>query len=246
MLKAAAGFISRAKDIAGECSDVRKRAPTVDVVNFAKPPFGARQGCQKTRREKYSEQLMGVLNRWPKTRNRRSEMWEFILKFKLPTGGENPEEWLDRLFEAGCDDATVGTGKHGSIALDFTRESVTADEAVHSAIENVMQAIPGAQLFEIRPDLANLTDLAEIVGCSRQNIRKYAAGEIKTVKVAFPEPVYTGEPSLWRLAEVLPWFQANTEIHPPKNFLDLTRVTSQKNIEVQQVRIRKATAAAVE
>lgn len=169
-------------------------------------------------------------------------MWEFILKFKLPVGGENPEEWLDRLFESGCDDATVGTGKQGSIALDFSREAATSDEAVRSAIENVMQAIPGAQLFEIRPDLANLADLAEIVGCSRQNIRKYAAGEIKTVKVAFPEPVYTGEPSLWRLAEVLPWLQVNTDLHPPKAFLDLAPVTAQKNIELQQARLLQAAA----
>ena len=170
-------------------------------------------------------------------------MWEFILKFKLPAGGEDPEAWLDRLFEAGCDDATVGTGKRGSIALDFSRDAATADEAVHSAIENVMRAIPGAQLFEIRPDLANLADLAEIVGCSRQNIRKYAAGQIKAVKVAFPEPVHTGEPSLWRLAEVLPWLDANTEIHPPKAILDLSRVISGKNIEIQQARLRQMVAA---
>jgi len=170
-------------------------------------------------------------------------MWEFVLRFKLPEGKENPEEWLDRLFEAGCDDATVGTGKTGAIALDFSREARTAEEAVLSAIENVLAAIPGAQLLETRPDIVNLADLADIIGCSRQNIRKYAAGEIKTVKMAFPEPVYTGGSiSLWRLAEELPWFAANTEIHPPKQVLDLSKITSIKNLEVQRARLPVAAA----
>lgn len=171
-------------------------------------------------------------------------MWEFVLRFKLPESRGNPEEYLDALFEAGCDDATVGTGKPGAIALDFSREARTAEEAVLSAIENVLVAIPGAQLLEIRPDIVNLADLADIIGCSRQNIRKYAAGEIKAVKMAFPEPVYTGGSiNLWRLAEVLPWFDANTEIHPSRQALDLSRITSAKNLEVQQARLRLTAAA---
>jgi len=171
-------------------------------------------------------------------------MWEFVLRFKLPEGGANPEEWLDRLFDAGCDDATIGTGKLGAIALDFSREAPSAEEAIRSAIDNVLAAIPGAQLLEAGPDIVNLADIADIIGCSRQNVRKYAAGEIKAVKVAFPEPVYAGGgTNLWRLAEVLPWFEANTEIHPPRRVLDLSKVTSVKNLEAQQVRLWRLSAA---
>jgi len=171
-------------------------------------------------------------------------MWEFVLRFKLPEGGADPEEWLDRLFDAGCDDATVGTGKHGAIALDFSREALSAEDAIRSAIDNVLAAIPGAQLLEVGPDIVNLADIADIVGCSRQNVRKYAAGEIKTVKAAFPEPVHAGgSTSFWRLAEVLPWFEANTEIHPPRQVLDVSKVTSVKNLEAQQIRLRQLSAA---
>ena len=112
------------------------------------------------------------------------------------------------------------------------------EEAVRSAIENVLAAIPEAQLIEISPDLVNLADLADVLGCSHQNIRKYAAGEIRTVKAAFPEPVHAGgNSSLWRLAEVLSWFEANTEIRPPKPVFNLSWVSSSKNIEVQQQRL---------
>ncbi|HYF85562.1 DNA-binding protein [Azospirillum sp.] len=170
-------------------------------------------------------------------------MWEFVLKFRLPPGRTEPTAWLDALFEAGCDDATVGTGRHGSVALDFSREAVSADVAIRSAIADVLKAIPGAQLTEIAPDLVNLADLAEIVGCSRQNIRKYAAAEIRTVPAAFPDPVHTGNPSLWRLAEVLVWFDRNTDFHPDPRTLELARVVSEVSADIQRRRLAGLIAA---
>ena len=170
-------------------------------------------------------------------------MWEFVLKFRLPPDREEPTAWLDALFEVGCDDATVGTGRRGSIALDFSREAVSADAAVRSAIADVLTAIPGAQLTEIAPDLVNLADLAEIVGCSRQNIRKYAAGEIRTVAAAFPDPVYTGNPSLWRLAEVLVWFDRNTDLHPDPRSVELARIASKIGADIQRRRLAELIAA---
>jgi hypothetical protein len=173
-------------------------------------------------------------------------MWEFVLKFRLPPDGPDPTAWLDALYEAGCDDATVGVGRRGSIALDVSREAASAEEAVRSAIGDVQRAIPGATLTEIGPDLVNLADLAEVIGCSRQNIRKYAAGEIKAVEAPFPEPVYTGNPSLWRLAEVLPWFERNTELHPGEGGLELARVVSTMNLALQHRRLDETVAAAAE
>ncbi|MBK1839650.1 DNA-binding protein [Azospirillum sp. YIM B02556] len=170
-------------------------------------------------------------------------MWEFVLKFRLPLGQEEPTAWLDALFEAGCDDATVGTGRRGSIALDFSREAVSAETAVRSAIADVLKAIPGALLIEIAPDLVNLADLAEIVGCSRQNIRKYAAGEIRAVAAAFPDPVYTGNPSLWRLVEALIWLERNTDIHPDPRSVELARVASEVGADIQHRRLTGLIAA---
>ncbi|MEW8308250.1 MAG: DNA-binding protein [gamma proteobacterium symbiont of Ctena orbiculata] len=73
-------------------------------------------------------------------------VYKFTLTFALPSDRDNPEAFVDALFEAGCDDAIVGTGVKGGISLDFTREADSVEKAIASAVENVKTAIPGAKL----------------------------------------------------------------------------------------------------
>lgn len=174
-------------------------------------------------------------------------MWDFVLSFRLPEGGEGgeePSDWLDALFAAACDDATIGAGKRGLISLDFSRGGESAEHAVGSAIAAVKGAIPGAVLTEVGPDLVSLTDLAEMLGCSRQNLRKYATGEIRGVHASFPAPVFTGNPSLWRLAEVAAWLEQHTELHLPRALAEVARITSRLNLDLQNARLHEAIAAA--
>lgn len=166
--------------------------------------------------------------------------YEFILTFKLPSAVDNPADYIDALFEAGCDDATVGVGKPGSIALDFNREADTAENAIRSAIIAVKAAIPGAELTEVKPDLVNLSDIAEIAGCSRQNMRKYAAGEMRSVESPFPAPAFTGAPDLWHLAEVGAWLVGHTEFAVSAELLDVAAVAFDANVEIQQRRIERS------
>lgn len=98
--------------------------------------------------------------------------YEFTLKFRLPDASADPEQFIDALAEAGCDDAAVGVGQQGRIALAFTRKAASASEAIVSAVQEVRGAIPGVELVEASPDFVGLTDVADLVGCSRQNIRK--------------------------------------------------------------------------
>ena len=79
------------------------------------------------------------------------EDFSFVLNFILPVGTESPEALVDALFEAGCDDATVGVGQLGMIGLDFTRSADSAEAALRSAIQNVTSAIPGATLVQAGP-----------------------------------------------------------------------------------------------
>ncbi len=166
--------------------------------------------------------------------------YDFTLTFTLRDRSADPADYLDALYEAGCDDATVGIGKRGSIALEFTRTAEGAEKAVQSAIAAVGKAIPGAELVEVKPDLVNLSDVADLVGCSRQNIRKYAAGEIAAVKAPFPSPVFIGAPDLWHFFEVGCWLSQHTDLKPRREILETAAAASVVNLDMQRKRIENA------
>ncbi|HXQ50414.1 MAG TPA: DNA-binding protein [Stellaceae bacterium] len=167
------------------------------------------------------------------------------MTFCLPDADADPERFLDALFDAGCDDATVGAGRRGMIALEFTREAPSADEAIRSAITGVERAIPGARLIEAKPDLVNLSDIADLVGMSRQNIRKYAAGEIRTVDAAFPAPSFSGRPApLWHFYEVAVWLVRFTELRPTPEIIEASLAACKLNLDAEQRRIAMLSEAA--
>lgn len=126
--------------------------------------------------------------------------YDFILKFALPGDGADAADFVDRLEAAGCDDALVGIGKKGRIALDFTREAHSGLRAMLSAIRDVYTAIPGARLIEAQPDLVGITELADMFGFTRQNMLKIVDSERD-----FPMAVHEGKAGLFHLAEVLDW-----------------------------------------
>jgi predicted DNA-binding transcriptional regulator AlpA len=168
--------------------------------------------------------------------------YEFTLRLRLPADKPDPGAWLDRLYEAGCDDATVGVGRKGFIAVMFTREAANARKAVSSAIRDVRTAIPDAELVAADPDLVNLAELARLTGCTRQNLRKYAAGEMRTVKDLFPPPALSGPESFWRLAEVGEWISRHTKLKLERELLEVAYATSKLNLRMQGTRLRRLSA----
>jgi hypothetical protein len=166
--------------------------------------------------------------------------YTFSLNFTLPKG-DDPERYLDALYEAGCDDAVMGVGQFGMLGMDFTRAAASAEDAVRSAIENVRTAVPGATLAQAGPDLVGLTEMAVIFGFSRQNMRKYAIGESGGPE-AFPVPVVLGDPSLWHLAEIVAWLKQNTSVTPPEHVFEVSKAAAKVNFEAERKRIRKIVA----
>jgi len=155
--------------------------------------------------------------------------YDFILKFDLPDPAADPDQYVDALYEAGCDDANVGIGQKGRIALDFTREASSALNAVSSAIADIKKAIPGARLIEASPDLVGLTDIAEIVGCTRQNIRKL----VITNRPVFPSPIHEGSIALWHLSKVLQWFKSKGSYEIEDSLIEVSGANMQVNITSQ-------------
>lgn len=127
--------------------------------------------------------------------------YDFTLRFKLAPNDVDLDALVERLGEAGCDDALVGIGQPGRVALEFTREAPTAEEAIVSALADVKRAIPDAKLVEVSPDIVGLSDVAEMVGVSRQNMRKLMLAH----QANFPVPIHEGSASIWHLAPVLEW-----------------------------------------
>jgi hypothetical protein len=159
--------------------------------------------------------------------------YEFTLKFRLPDASADPEQFIDALAEAGCDDAAVGIGQQGRIALDFTREAASALEAIVSAVQAVKSAIPGAELVEASPDFVGLTDVADLVGCTRQNIRKLMISNLAT----FPVAVHEGSQALWHLRPVLAWFSETQKRSIDRSLIEVSEVTMKVNIAKETRRL---------
>jgi hypothetical protein len=78
--------------------------------------------------------------------------YDFSLRFSLQNSSDDPSNYIENLYEAGCDDALIGVGRIGYVLLDFTREAPSAYAAISSAIMEVKLAIPNALLMEVIPD----------------------------------------------------------------------------------------------
>jgi predicted DNA-binding transcriptional regulator AlpA len=152
--------------------------------------------------------------------------YEFTLKFNFSDASVNPESYLYNLAQVGCDDALIGIGQKGRIALNFNREAESALSALCSAIEQVKSVIPDAQLIEATPDFVGLSDIAEVVGYSRQNIRKLMLNN----QASFPPPIHEGSSALWHLATVLDWLKEGKGYAIDDSLRDLAKATMQLNL----------------
>ena len=164
--------------------------------------------------------------------------YEFTLKFKIPS--DPVDELIEKLAEAGCDDALIGIGTPGKIALEFIRESTSAKQAIISAIRDVKSAIPDAMLIEVGPDFVGITDVAELIGVSRQNIRKLIMNHASS----FPTAVHEGTSAIWHLNHILKWFKAKglyeKSVH---SLFEISHIAMEVNItkEVKRLPLSKDT-----
>src|SRR6266403_4144442 len=148
-------------------------------------------------------------------------------EFSIIASGLDPEaeDFADRFFEAGCDDATISFQK-GHIIVDFAREAKSIDTAICSAFECVEKA--GAHVDRVEPDpLVSLSDIAARTGLSRAAITNYSKVDRAE---NFPPPVarVTSKTSLYDWAAVATWLFQNDQL--PR----------EKAIEAEAVRVVNA------
>ncbi|MBI2826383.1 MAG: hypothetical protein HYX69_17030 [Planctomycetia bacterium] len=156
------------------------------------------------------------------------------------SGAGDVRTLADPLYEAGCDDALLGT-QGGTVFLDFDREGKSLESAIRSAIHDVEKT--GINVARVEPDdIVNASEISRRIAQTRESVRKYINGQ--RGPGSFPAPlsgVKTSSP-LWRWNEVANWFaksdiandervrEANT-IAALNTVLDLRRI-----INAQQVR----------
>lgn len=124
--------------------------------------------------------------------------YEFNIMVSLPDDSNEEAVMLDRLFEAGCDDAVVGLGTPGLVGVSFIRGGTDAEAVITEAIEQVMSALPeGSLLRNVGPDLVSLAEVAARLGVTRQALQKRK----------MPPPSLGG---LYRASEILPVLERGT------------------------------------
>ena len=118
------------------------------------------------------------------------------------------DDLIDRVYEAGCDDAVVGSSQ-GVQFLDFDREAQSLDAAILSAIRDI-ESVAGVSVVRIADaGLLSITEIAERTGRTRESVRLLIEG--KRGPGGFPAPVT--DPSrrryrLWYWPEVARWFES--------------------------------------
>jgi hypothetical protein len=130
-----------------------------------------------------------------------------VYSFSLILHGasELTPEIADALFEAGCDDALIGS-RDGVLFADFDREAPSAAQAIASAIQQVESAGVGLTVVRVEPDeLISTAEIADRVGLNRETIRLYALG--RRGPGNFPPPVarLRSRSPLYRWTDVAPW-----------------------------------------
>lgn len=153
--------------------------------------------------------------------------YSFTLKVQMPPSDCEEEPLKQRLASVGCKDVRVAVGLRGRVMLSFTRGAERADQALLGALREVRKAIPGARLIEAGPDMVGLTDVAALVGVSRQNMRKL----MLTHPMSFPSPIHEGNSSsVWHLWDVLRWMQGRGGYKIDEAILELATVAKAVNL----------------
>jgi predicted DNA-binding transcriptional regulator AlpA len=159
--------------------------------------------------------------------------YNFTLKYRLADDEADHDAIVERLGEAGCTDALVGLGVACRLALQFDREANSARDAVHTALQDVKSALPTATLVEAHPDVVSATEIADLVGKTRQNIRKLMVSHPD-----FPSPVHDGPAiSLWHLSDVLEWLETRQDYRLDKALQETARAAREVNVAKEASRL---------
>lgn len=145
------------------------------------------------------------------------------------------EELEDKLFEAGCDDATISVSG-GRLSITFARVAESLKEAIVSAIKDVRRADVGVVNRVDDCSLITQSEIARRIGRSRQMVHQYIKGE--RGPGGFPKPACSivDTMPLWYWCEVAYWLEKNSLIdeHELRRAQELAVINSILDLEMQR------------
>lgn len=149
-----------------------------------------------------------------------AEAFEFELVFALPDGTHDPYSLSDAVFEAGYEDAVIGTGNPRLLGVEIEAEGEDAESVILTAARMILKGLPaGSKLHEVRPDLVSLAEVAEKLKVKRQALQQremplpiagglYRVDDMLTVLTAAVEPGPGRRRARFDLDAARKWFVA--------------------------------------
>ncbi len=119
------------------------------------------------------------------------------------------DDYEDKFFEAGCDDATLLI-RYGLLAVTFDREAESYKEAVLSAYSDIRRVGLGIVRFD--PDyLVGASEIAKRANITRAAVSNYVKAQRKD---GFPVPcaLVTSKHPLWDWVEVSRWLHQHGQL----------------------------------
>lgn len=134
----------------------------------------------------------------------------FVLVLSDVSGPDDALE--DALYEAGCDDATLGF-RNAVGYLEFDRQAESLEQAIVSAIGDVERADCPAMVVQVEPgDDVSTSEIARRLARTREYVRLLAQG--KRGGGNFPAPLsgVTSKTLIWSWAKVVGWLLEQGQI----------------------------------
>lgn len=130
------------------------------------------------------------------------------------SGVEEPTEIIENaLFESNCDDALLYFRDRIGY-LEFDREAANLEDAILSAISDVLQSGIKSKPIRVEPsDMVTSAEISRRLGRTRESVSQLITG--KRGNGDFPVPIagVTTNTMLWSWAEVAEWTYENKKIN---------------------------------
>src|SRR5690625_773889 len=159
------------KAMLGACCVAQNRLRSAGAASSARCRLTRRCGNLRATQPSFARRRLDAS--WLTRRTTMADLLEFELVFALPEGEHDAYVLSDAVFEAGYEDAVIGTGNPRLLGVEIEDKGEDAENVILRAARAILKGLPaGSKLHEVRPDLVSLADVAEKLKVRRQALQQ--------------------------------------------------------------------------